>query len=122
VLIRIERAGTKERDARLRRPADVHVDRVLQCGTLPHELAVLLPEVDEIPVEAGIESSRQRGRNIGGEHRVAEEDRVDSLVPDELRDHVDSRLRQRCLELRVVCDVDLYRPERPCGIGEGAHT
>src|SRR4029077_12422953 len=104
------------------RPADVHVNGVLQRGTLAHELVVLLHEVDEVPVDAGIEPGSEAGRDIRGEHRVAEEDRVDSLVSNELCDHVDARLRQRRLELRVVCDVDLRRADRPGGLADRAHT
>ena len=120
--VRVERARAEERDPRLGLPADVHEDGVLQGGTLADELAVLLHEVAEVPVQAGVEPGGKSRRDIRGEHGVAEEHGVDALVADQLREHVDPRLRQRRLELRVVGDVDLRGAELARFVGEAAHA
>ena len=74
-------------------------------------------EVGELPVEPGVEPRREPGGDVGGEDRLREEDRLDSVLVDELRDRVDARLRQRRREPLVVGDVDrrgavLRRPVR----------
>ena len=58
------------------------------------------------------------GRDVGGEDRLGEEHGLDSLLPDELRDRVDARLRERRLELRVVGDVDRRGAVRGRLVGE----
>ena len=121
-LARIERAGAEERDPRLRRPADVRIDGVLQRRPLADELAVLLRDVDEIPVETGVESRGQPRGDVRAEDGVREQHGVDPLVADELREHVDARLRQRGFELRVVRDVDLRGAVRARAVRKPAHV
>ena len=113
---RVERAGAEEREPRRARPADVGVDGVLQRRALADELAVLELDVDEIPVEPGVEARREPGGDVGREDGVGEEDGVVAAVLDDLREHVDARLRQRLLDLAVLADPDLRGAELP-GLG-----
>src|SRR4051812_11331450 len=107
----VERAGAEEREPRLRLPADVDENGVLESRSLSDERAVTRVDVDEIPVEAGIEPRRKACRDVGGEHRVREEHGVVAAVAHDLRQHVDARLRQRRLERVVFSDVHLSGPE-----------
>ena len=74
-LTRVERPGAEQRDARLRRPADVDVDGVLERGPLADEPSVLLCEVDEVPVDARVEARGKTGGDVCREHGVAEQHR-----------------------------------------------
>ena len=76
----VERAGAEEREPRRRLPADVDENRVLQRGTLADERAVARLEVDEIPVEPGVEPRCEPGGDVGREHRVREQHRVVAAV------------------------------------------
>src|SRR4051794_19659000 len=100
----VEAAGAEERDPRRRRPPDVDVDGVLQRRALAGEVA---REVDEIPVEAGVEACGEAGRDIGGEHRVREQDGFVAVLLHDLREHVDARLRECLLELFCLGDENL---------------
>ena len=121
-LARIERPGAEERDPRLRRPADVRIDGVLQRRPLADELAVLLRDVDKVPVQPCVESRGQPSGDVRAEHRVREQHGVDPLVAHELREHVDARLRQRRFQLRIVGDVDLRRAELAGAVRKPAHV
>ena len=94
---RVKRPGSNERESRLALPAGIDDDGVLQRGTLADELPVLQLEIDEVPVEARIEARGERCGDVGGEHRRAEDDRVEVVVGDHLGEHIDARLRQRRL-------------------------
>ena len=84
---------------------------------MPTELPVPFLEVDEIPVQPGIEPRREAGGDVRREHARPEEHGVEALVAHELREHVHPRLRQRRLERRIVGDVD---GRRTGGLGGGA--
>ena len=76
------------------------------AGRLPVPSGV---EVGEIPVESRLEPHRERGGDVGGKHRLREQNGVVALVANELREHVDTRLRQRRREPLVVRDPDRAR-------------
>ena len=104
---RLERAGTDQREPGLALPADLDVDRVAEGRARPDEGAVALFEVDEVPVQAGVEPGGEAGRDIGGQHRRGEEHRVVGAFFDHLFEHVHAGLWERRLEGRVVRDPDL---------------
>src|SRR5262249_25019301 len=97
---RVERAGTEERKPRRRTPAHVDEHRVLQGGPLAH---VVAREVDEVPVEPGVEARGGTGGDVGGQHAVGEEHGGAALLLHEPREPVQARLRRRRLE-RVVLE------------------
>src|SRR5215470_5207934 len=106
---RVESAGTKKRQPRLTRPADVDVDGVVERRALADETTLLLHEIDEIPVEAGVEPRSEAGRDVGRQHCRAEQDRVEATSTDQVRGHVHTRLWEWLLERRIVRDVHLAR-------------
>ena len=114
VLGGVERARANQREARLRRPAHVDVDGVLQRRPRAHEPAVAVGEVDEVPVQAGVEPGREPRGHVRGEHGGGEEHRVEALVRDEPRESVDAWLRQRRPEARVVAHVHDRRAVLAC--------
>ena len=65
--VRVECAGAEQSEPRFRRPADVDVDGVLQRGARTDQLVAVLPDVDEVPVETGVEPSREAGGGVGRE-------------------------------------------------------
>ena len=85
--------------------ADVDVDGVLQRGPLAHQLAVAQLEVDEVPVEPRAQAGGEAGGDVGRQHGRAEEDGVEALPLHEPGEHVDTRLRERRGERRVVGGV-----------------
>ena len=93
-----KRAGAEEAEPRRRRPADVDDDRVRRARALADERAAVGREVGQLPVEPGVEPGGEPGRDVGGEDRLREEDGLEAVLVDELREHVDARLRQRRLE------------------------
>ena len=103
----LERARADEADRRGALPADVDHDRVAERGTLPDEAAVLLDEVDEVPVQPGVQPRREAGGDVGREHGRGEQHGVVAALFDHFREDVDARLRERRLEDRVVGDPDL---------------
>ena len=111
-----------EREPRLARPADVDVDGVLQRGALADELAVAALEVDEVPVEPGVEARGEAGGDVRRENRRAEEHGVEALVARRAGEDVHARLGQRRRERRVVRDVDLRRAVARRPVGEPAHA
>jgi hypothetical protein len=111
-LLRVERTGAKECDSRSSRPADVRVDRVLQSRTLTDEFAVSNLDIDEIPVETGVEASRETAGDVRSENALPEQHRV--VVGSELGDDVDARLRKGRGECVVArCDVNDLRAVLP---------
>ena len=66
----LERAGTDQREPGLALPADLDVDRVAEGRPRPDERAVPLLEVDEVPVQAGVEPGGEAGRDIGRRART----------------------------------------------------
>ena len=117
-LIRVERAGAEDRELDTARPADVDIHGV---GEL-RRLARLTVEVDEPPVEPGIEPRSETRGHIGGQHRLREQHSVEALVAHELREHVDARLRQRRRHALVVGDPHRPRAVRAGALRERAHT
>src|SRR5918995_59726 len=115
---RIERAGPEQADARRRLPADVDDDRVAESRLLADELAPVTRDVGQLPVEPCVQTRRQGGGDVGRQDRLAEEDRVDLLVGDELGDRVDARLRQRRFQPRIVRDVARGRTVLPRLLGQ----
>jgi hypothetical protein len=107
----LERPGADQRKPRLAFPADVDVDGVVEGRPLADELAVLLDEVDDVPVEAGVEAGGETGGDVRGQNGCGEDDGVESLLLDQPREHVDARLRQRRLERGVVGNEDAARAE-----------
>ena len=77
----LERARADEADRRGALPADVDHDRVAEGGTLPDETAVLLDEVDEVPVQPGVEPRGEAGGDVGREHGRGEQHRVVAALP-----------------------------------------
>jgi hypothetical protein len=106
---RVEGACTEEPDSRGRSPADVDDDRVAERRLLADQVAPVGRDVRQLPVQPGFEARGQRRGDVGGEDRLGEEDRLDPLLGDELRDCVDAWLRKRCLEPGVIRDVDRRR-------------
>ena len=107
---RIERARADERDARLGGPADVDVHRVAERGPLPDELPVRTFEIDQIPVQAGIEARGEPRGHVGGEHGAGEEDGVEAFVLHERRERVHPGLGKRSVQLGIVEHVHRLRP------------
>ena len=119
---RIKRPRSEERDARLGRPADLDVHGILERRSRSDELPVVVGDFDEVPVQSGVETRRESRRRVRGEHRVREQDRVHALGTDELREHVDARLRHRRFELRVVRHVHARSPELAGLVRKLAHA
>ena len=109
--------GADEREARLALPADLRDHGVAERGPLADELAVLELEVDEVPVETGVEARREAGGDVGGEDGCAEDDVVEPLGLDELGEDVDPRLRERRLEGGIVGDEDAGGAVAPDRLG-----
>ena len=65
-LDRLEGAGADQRQARLAFPPDVDVDGVVERRPLADELPVLPRQVDEVPVETGVETRRETRGDVGG--------------------------------------------------------
>ncbi len=55
-------------------------------------------EIDEVPVETGLEPRGEARRNVRRQHRLCEENRAVAPVAHDPREHVDTGLRQRRLE------------------------
>src|SRR5439155_3625546 len=87
-------------------------------GALGYERVALLDQIDEVPVQAGIQPSRKGGGDVRREHRLREQDRVEALVANELRKHVDPRRGQRRRQTLVVRDVH----DTPDPLGSAAHA
>ena len=110
----LERAGADERE-RGARPSSRRRRTTVSpsAGRLPTSLPSSLREVDEIPVQAGVEPGGKAGGDVGRQHGRGEQHGVVAACLDHLREHVDARLRQRRLERRVVGDPDLGRAVAP---------
>ena len=91
-LDRLEAAGADQPQPRLALPADLDVDGVVEGRPLADELPVVLRQVDEIPVQAGIEPRGEARGDVRGQHRGAKENGVEALSPDQIRGHVHTRL------------------------------
>ncbi len=61
----VEGPRTEDREALGRTPSDVDQDRVAQGQSLPNEPVSCGLDVDEVPVQTGLESGRQTGRDVG---------------------------------------------------------
>src|SRR5581483_2075517 len=103
---RLEAPRPEERQPRRLLPADLHVDAVAEGRPSADEAAVALGDVDEVPVEPGVEPRGQPGRHVGGEHGGREEHVVEGLGANEPGEHVHPRLRQRRLQARIIRDED----------------
>ena len=79
-------------------------------------------EVDEVPVEPRAEPQRKAGGDVGGENRLREQHRVEALVADERREHVDPRLRERRGEALVVGGEDHRAAEAARSRGRFLHA
>ena len=101
----VEASSAKERDGRLGTPARVDVDAVAESRAHADQTAVLGADVDEIPVEAGVEPDGERRGDVRSEHRLPEEDGPEAFVAGDLRQHVDARLGKWGRELRRIGDV-----------------
>ena len=77
---------------RLALPADLDVDGVVEGRPLADELPVVLRQVDEIPVQAGIEPRGEARGDVRGQHRGAKENGIEALSPEQVRGHVHTRL------------------------------
>ena len=107
----LEGAGPDQGQARLALPADIDVNGVVKGRTRADELSVLLHQVDEIPVQAGVEPRREARGDIRGQHGRAEENGVEAMAPDQVRGHVHAGLRKRCLERAILGDKNLCGTE-----------
>ncbi len=87
------------------------------AGRLPTSSAVPELEIDEIPVETGIEARGEARCDVGGEHGGAEEHVGEALGLDELGEDVDPRLRKRRLESGIVGDEDARGSVAPDRLG-----
>ena len=108
----IERAGAHHPELRLARPADLGNHSVAERRPRADELSVLQRQVREVPVQAGIEASREAGRHVRGQHGRCEQHRVRARLLDERGQRVDTRLRQGRRELRRLTRVHLRCTER----------
>jgi len=105
-LCRLKRAGADQAKAGFRGPADIHQHGVAQRRTLADECAAFDAKVGEVPVEAGVEPSRQRTGNVAGQHRGTEEHVAKAVAVHQTRDDIHARLGQGSLKARVIGDED----------------
>ena len=117
-------AGAHHREARRVRPPDVDEHGVAERRPLADELVALEDEIGQVPVQPRVQARGQPGRDVCGENRRGEEDRIRAARLHERRERVHPRLRKRRLERAVLADVDLGRAERagPRGGLRGAGT
>ena len=103
--------GRKSASRGVARPAHVDEDRVLERRPLADELAVRRARCRRGPSSGPRRAAPQDRRRRRRRARTRAKSTVSTpSLADQLREHVDARLRQRRLELRVVRDVDLAAP------------
>ena len=80
---------------------------------MPDHVPAVGLDIDQIPVEPGVEAGRQAGGDVGGEHRVGKKHGVVAPGPHHIGQDIDPRLRERRVERVVIGHVHLGGAEAP---------
>src|SRR3954447_16850403 len=105
-LVHLERVESPDDDPGLADVVDVHDRRVLEDRALGDELAVLRLDRRDLHRHAGVQARGEAGPDLEAEQAAAEQRVAVAVVLDQLRHHVDDRLREALWRPR---DVGLRR-------------